>query len=70
MKVILDREKCIGCGSCVSACSEHWEMAEDGKVNLKDSKEEGDQQFKEMEEVGCNKQAANLCPTQAIKIEE
>ena len=38
MKIILERQKCIGCGSCVAVCSKYWEMGDDGKGHLKDSK--------------------------------
>jgi len=57
MKVSVDKEKCIGCGACVSICSEVFEL-KDGKVNLK--KEETDEK--------CAKEAADNCPVQAIKI--
>ena len=33
-KVIQEREKCIGCGSCAALCPKYWEMAEDGKSRL------------------------------------
>ncbi len=59
-KIIHDREKCIGCGACVSVC-DNWEMGDDGKAKLKKT---------EVEEVGCNKEAVEICPVQCIKIEE
>jgi len=59
-KIIQDREKCVGCGACVSVCN-NWEMGEDGKAKPKKT---------EVEEVGCNKEAAEVCPVQCIKIEE
>ncbi len=59
-KIIQDREKCIGCGACVSVC-DNWKMDDDGKAKLKKT---------EVEEVGCNKEAAEICPVQCIKIEE
>ncbi len=70
MKIILDREGCIGCGSCVAVCPSHWEMADDGKVNLIDSREEDGNQAKEVEEEGCNGQAEGICPVNVIKITE
>lgn len=30
-KIIVDQELCIGCGACVSACPECFELNEDGK---------------------------------------
>ena len=35
IRLILERYKCIGCGYCALLCPEHFEMAEDGKANLK-----------------------------------
>ncbi len=60
-KIIHDRDACVGCGACVSVCPDNWEMAEDGKAKCKNT---------EVEEIGCNKQAAEICPAQCIKIEE
>ena len=69
-KVIHDKEKCISCGMCVSICPEHWEMGSDGKVGLKGSEKVGDNYEKEVENIGCNKEAAENCPVGAIKIKE
>ncbi|MBD3249436.1 ferredoxin [Candidatus Woesearchaeota archaeon] len=52
-------DECIGCGACVSAC-DNFEL-EDGKAYPKK---------KEVEEKGCNQEAADICPVDAIKIEE
>ncbi len=70
MKIVFDRENCIGCGSCVAACPEYWEMGDDGKANLKNSNEEDGKKVLEIEEKGCNGQASNGCPVQVIKIKE
>jgi ferredoxin len=59
-KIIQDHEKCIGCGSCVAVC-DNWEMGDDGKAKPKKT---------EVEEVGCNKEAEEICPVECIKIEE
>ncbi len=69
-KIIHEREKCIGCGACVSVCPEHWEMKDDGKAFLKDSKQVGEKFEKEIEAIGCNKEAAESCPVNIIHIEE
>ncbi|MCD6274862.1 MAG: ferredoxin [Candidatus Aenigmarchaeota archaeon] len=59
-KIVHNREKCIGCGACASIC-DNWEIDENGKAKPKKT---------EVEEVGCNKEAADVCPVQCIKIEE
>jgi ferredoxin len=70
-KVIHQRDKCIGCGTCVAVCADFWEMGSDGKSNLKAAKDAGESKFElELEEVGCNKEAASSCPVQIITIEE
>ena len=57
-KVEIDKEKCIGCGSCASTCAENFELA-DGKAKIKKSK---------VKEVSCNKEAEDVCPVNAIKV--
>ncbi|UCD04015.1 MAG: ferredoxin [Candidatus Woesearchaeota archaeon] len=61
VKIIMDREKCIGCGSCVAVCPVNWEIKDDGKSKPKKT---------ELNEVGCNEKAAQVCPVQCIKIEK
>jgi len=53
--VKINKEKCIGCGACVSICSEVFEMADDGKAKVKAQKN-----------TGCVKEAINSCPVDAI----
>jgi len=70
MKIILERQKCIGCGSCVAVCSKYWEIGDDGKAHLKDSKtnpETGNEEL-ETEEISCTQEAADICPVQCIHI--
>jgi len=69
-KIIHEREKCIGCGSCVALCPKYWEMAEDGKARLSGSKENsktGNSEL-EVEKIECNQEAADACPVQIIHI--
>ena len=54
-KVKIDKEKCIGCGSCVAVCEGNFDM-KDGKAIAK----------KAVSDLPCNKEAADICPTQAI----
>jgi len=72
MKVIQEREKCIGCGSCVAVCPKYWEMADDGKVKLLGAKvdpKNGNHEL-EIKETECNQDAADSCPVQCIHIKK
>jgi len=72
MKIIHEREKCIGCGACMAVCPKFWEMGEDGKSKLKNSKiNPATKNYElEIEEIGCNQQAADSCPIGIIHIEK
>ena len=48
-------------GSCVAVCPVNWEIKNDGKSKPKKI---------ELDEVGCNEKAAQVCPVQCIKIEK
>ena len=56
-KIEVDQEKCIGCGACAAACN-NFEI-EEGKSIAKQPK---------VEDIGCNQEAADTCPVEAIKI--
>jgi ferredoxin len=56
-KVTVDDNLCIGCGACVSACPECFELNEDGKSVVIT-----DQCNCDLEEVALN------CPVQAITV--
>ncbi|MEM2954493.1 MAG: ferredoxin [Candidatus Nanoarchaeia archaeon] len=60
-RIIHERKKCIGCGSCAAICPENWFMDDDGKASVK---------RKEIENLGCNELAAKACPAQIIKIQK
>lgn len=53
------REECVGCGNCIAACPENWEMGDDGKATPIRTK---------IKEIGCNQDAADSCPVQIIEI--
>jgi ferredoxin len=57
-KIRVDEKECIGCGLCESMCGKVFEMR-DGKAKVKD--ENSDEK--------CAKEAEEVCPTKAIKIE-
>lgn len=61
MKINIDKEKCIGCGTCPALCDEVFEMTDDFKAKVK----EGADLSKP-----CIKEAKEACPVEAIKIEE
>lgn len=60
-KAEVDKSLCIGCGSCVSSCSEYFEMGEDGKSQVK----------KGADDRCCDLNlVADNCPVQAITVTE
>lgn len=70
MKIIHQRQKCIGCGSCTALCPKYWEIVEDGKAHLKNSKvnSKTENEELEIERIECNQKAADSCPVQIIRI--
>ena len=70
VKIIHDKNACIGCGACVAVCPDIWEMGSDGKSHLKNSKEEGGTFVAEVPDKGCNMSAAKSCPVNCIHLEE
>lgn len=67
-KIIHDRPTCIGCAACTAVAPETWEMNSDGKADIKGCKEEGENQVLEVNELGNNQQAAEVCPVNCIHI--
>jgi ferredoxin len=63
MKAIVDRDACIGCGLCPDVCPEVFEMDNEEKAVTKVNPVPPELQDK------C-KEAAESCPSDAIKIEE
>ena len=58
-KIKVDKEKCIGCGACAANC-DNFEMKED-KAAAKET---------EVEKLGCNQEAADICPVEAIIVKK
>ena len=58
-RIKLDKDKCIGCGTCAAVCPANFEMKDDGKAEV--IKEEVDT-------LGCNRVAEENCPVNVIVI--
>ena len=67
-----DRDGCIGAAACVAVQPDQWNIVDDGKADLKDSKKEGKNWIKEIDEseLQIYKDAAESCPVTVIKIFE
>mgnify|MGYP003771133841 CR=1 FL=1 len=68
-KIKLDRNKCIGCGSCAALCSKCFEIIDDGKSHIKNA-EKKDIEELEVDKIDCAESAAEACPAQCIYIEK
>jgi len=68
MKIILDKSKCIGCGSCVVVCPKYFELT-GGNAHLKAAETKNTNETLEILKPECVQEAVNICPVQAIKIE-
>ena len=60
-KIIVDPEACVGCGACTSVCDNLVMDDESGKAKPKQA---------EVDELGCNKDAQETCPVDAIKLRD
>ena len=68
MKVVLDKEKCVVCFSCVAICPEVFEGRDDGTVDVKE-----EYKGKDITDPGLQekvREAAAACPTMAVIVEE
>jgi ferredoxin len=57
--VKINKEKCIGCGSCESVCPAVFEIGDDMKAHVKKGQEKS--------KLPCVKEAIDICAVQAIK---
>ncbi len=58
-KIEVDQDACIGCGACTSC--DNFELGDNNKASAKKE---------EVEDLGCNQEAADNCPVQCIKVTE
>ena len=58
MSIKVNKDVCIGCGSCVTVCPSHFEMGADAKAEVIS---QGSAPYA--------KDAADTCPVQAISID-
>ena len=68
MVIKVDKDKCIGCGSCSAMCPKYFEMAEDGRSHIKGATSQNLEEL-EVEKIECAESAAESCPVQCIHIE-
>ena len=64
MKVILNRDACIGCGACAAICEDVFTNDDDGISVLKKENVTTEEEIKVVED------AVDCCPTGAIALEE
>ena len=72
-KILHFKKDCISCGACAAICPEFWEMDEEGLAQLREGVEvEGhwEREINSEDERARNRDAADACPVQIIKIQE
>jgi len=57
MPIKVDKDLCIGCGTCQALCPDSFKITDDGKSEAVGQPD-----------MECAKKAAESCPVQAIKI--
>lgn len=66
-KIQIEREKCIGCGSCQAICPKFFKLEEDGKSHIEGAPKQDVEEL-EVEKAECAVQAAEACPVQCIHV--
>ncbi len=73
-KIEFDRELCIGAIACTAVAESFWPRADDGKVDLANATYNEETKKWELiieeKDYGMNKEAAEVCPVDAIVITE
>jgi len=57
-KIKVDKEKCIGCGACVSVCPKAFKLEGGKAVVIKE----------DVKEITCENEAESMCPVGAISV--
>ena len=76
IKIIYDRDNCIGAATCAALAPQYFTIASDQKADLAGSKKNKENGKYELEielsedEIAILRAAANSCPVQVIKLEE
>ncbi len=65
MKIKINQEECIGCGSCSAVCGEVFDLNEENKAVIKETGTARGETDKD-----CVKEAVDICPVQVIEVED
>jgi ferredoxin len=74
MKVMFEREDCIGCSACTTVCPEFWSIDVDGKSRLKGGVQVKSKpgwyelEFSDKTTEDCIKKAEDICPVKVIHV--
>ena len=58
-KIEVNKEKCIGCGACAAQCDNFEIVGDKAKAKMG-----------VVTDIGCNKDAADSCPVEAISVKK
>lgn len=58
MAIKVDKDACIGCGTCMSLCPDVFELNAEGKADVISQ-----------DNIECAKNAVETCPVQAISVD-
>ena len=69
-KIVHEIKECIGCGACAAIAPDFWELDDENKARLKGGKASNSASEREIEDKDLlvNKDAAEACPVNAIKV--
>lgn len=71
MKVVIEEDDCISCGTCMSLCGEVFEFGEENLSNIvEEYRGETPYQGTVPDDIACVELAVENCPTSCIKIVE